>query len=143
MGSPNSRRQGGGADDTTVDCDLLRRRSIIWIHTFIHGSRVSLDSGLEGSARNEEPANRASSCPRKRHSLAWSVVQSSAAGVADGADGADGIFECARILMILLPSQPPRLNAMSMPNARRKVCARRSEEHTSELQSRGHLVCRP
>jgi hypothetical protein len=51
MGSPNSRRQGGGADDTTVDCDLLRRRSIIWIHTFIHGSRVSLDSGLEGSAR--------------------------------------------------------------------------------------------
>src|SRR3989442_11174250 len=28
------------------------------------------------------------------------------------------------------------------PRARRRLLARRSEEHTSELQSRPHLVCR-
>jgi hypothetical protein len=42
--------------------------------------------------------------------------------VAGAADGADGIFECARILMILLRSRPLRLNAISMSNIRRKVC---------------------
>ena len=30
------------------------------------------------------------------------------------------------MLIILLPARPSRLNAMSMPNARRNVCARRS-----------------
>ena len=31
VGLTNSRRHDGGADDTTLDCDLLRRRSTILI----------------------------------------------------------------------------------------------------------------
>src|SRR5271165_7330473 len=39
--------------------------------------------------------------------------------------------------------QPPALGRPSAPwRARRWPCSRRSEEHTSELQSRENLVCR-
>src|SRR2546422_5223379 len=45
------------------------------------------------------------------------------------------------------PDKPPRLRAPSLPPELSRVaisqlCIRRSEEHTSELQSRLHLVCR-
>src|SRR5439155_10985298 len=36
---------------------------------------------------------------------------------------------------------PPKLDPIPV-NKNRDVCGERSEEHTSELQSRGHLVCR-
>src|SRR5689334_23810159 len=36
----------------------------------------------------------------------------------------------------------PRLRARSPDGARRRLAAARSEEHTSELQSQFHLVCR-
>src|SRR6266508_3748811 len=40
------------------------------------------------------------------------------------------------------PAPPPRLRTRSWPAAvGRAVLIVRSEEHTSELQSRGHLVC--
>jgi hypothetical protein len=68
-------------------------------------------------------ANWAGSGPRKpQMSIAAGVCSELGYG---NADGADGTFECARILMILLPSRPQRLNVMSMPKTRRKVCARR------------------
>src|SRR5690625_6034972 len=38
-------------------------------------------------------------------------------------------------------SAAPAVNR-SGSSSRRRTCARRSEEHTSELQSRGQLVCR-
>src|SRR5437870_6222977 len=50
-------------------------------------------------------------------------------------------------LPISLIARPPRPPAKRQ-NPKRSLCARRraqsdrSEEHTSELQSRGHLVCR-
>src|SRR5262249_45592643 len=43
--------------------------------------------------------------------------------VADAADGADDIF----LTLILLPARSSRLKAVSMPSARRKVCARRGD----------------
>src|SRR5690625_7813949 len=57
-------------------------------------------------------------------------------------------------LLALLPhgpdgTEPVDLGALTLPALRRWLAqesgrglARRSEEHTSELQSRGHLVCR-
>src|SRR5215510_15362919 len=49
----------------------------------------------------------------------------------------------------LFRSRPPRARACASPRGSRCRAARRgrhrplrSEEHTSELQSRGHLVCR-
>src|SRR5207253_8047351 len=43
-----------------------------------------------------------------------------------------------------LPTATPRAGRSEPPMTRRgwAACAVRSEEHTSELQSRGHLVCR-
>ena len=68
----------------------------------------------------------AGSCPRKRQiSIAAGFCSEPGSGNADRADGADGTFKCARILMILLPSRPPRLNVILMPKTRRKLCARR------------------
>src|SRR5207253_7279217 len=55
-----------------------------------------------------------------------------------------------RLARTLLPLRPlsqgffslsPRVWALTWA-ASALVCSRRSEEHTSELQSRGHLVCR-
>src|SRR5207253_9505046 len=40
------------------------------------------------------------------------------------------------------PSQTPRRSLSPIFTKSSTSCARRSEEHTSELQSRGHLVCR-
>src|SRR5437660_7983928 len=37
---------------------------------------------------------------------------------------------------------PARCNADAWPKIQRAMNVARSEEHTSELQSRGHLVCR-
>src|SRR2546422_5156311 len=39
-------------------------------------------------------------------------------------------------------SRPPAMTVRTGPYPRRASCATRSEEHTSELQSRLHLVCR-
>src|SRR3712207_7209146 len=43
------------------------------------------------------------------------------------------------------PGRPARSRATSRPRRRRRQtpCGRRSEEHTSELQLRQYLVCRP
>src|SRR6476659_6389812 len=42
----------------------------------------------------------------------------------------------------LFRSRPPRTCRASRQKARRRAFCRRSEEHTSELQSLRHLVCR-
>src|SRR5207253_11391344 len=55
-----------------------------------------------------------------------------------------------RSLPIPVPSNPPRRrrltpvtrSALNHPRPTSRAAANRSEEHTSELQSRGHLVCR-
>src|SRR5439155_26706690 len=39
-------------------------------------------------------------------------------------------------------STPPASYTLTVTGKRREASRRRSEEHTSELQSRGHLVCR-
>src|SRR3712207_7043708 len=39
-------------------------------------------------------------------------------------------------------SAPPGASAANTADTDRRPCARRSEEHTSELQSRQYLVCR-
>src|SRR5207253_9651388 len=42
-----------------------------------------------------------------------------------------------------LPDAGPIVSSAYQPtNIDERTCVRRSEEHTSELQSRGHLVCR-
>jgi hypothetical protein len=100
---------------------------------FISGvcvSTVSIVSACRRTCPTEQLAGQwAGSCPRKRQiSIAGGFCSEPGSGNADGTDGADGTggtFECARILMILLPSRPPRLNVMLMPKTRRKLCARR------------------
>src|SRR5439155_7165943 len=42
----------------------------------------------------------------------------------------------------LPPPPPPRRSICAPARSRRSGSPGRSEEHTSELQSRGHLVCR-
>ncbi len=64
------------------------------------------------------PARRARSRPNRGDSLSSQTSPADRGGgrpdagsrVADGADGADGMFESARILIILLPARPSRLN---------------------------------
>src|SRR5437870_8372121 len=47
------------------------------------------------------------------------------------------------VLLDLHPHEPQRVGRMVfVADPLRKPFSRRSEEHTSELQSRGHLVCR-
>src|SRR5690625_7090976 len=58
-------------------------------------------------------------------------------GIADGRLSAAGMG-AARIM----PAQRRFGRAITTPVPRDEVVAQRSEEHTSELQSRGHLVCR-
>src|SRR5437870_11339089 len=45
---------------------------------------------------------------------------------------------------VVVPDQPLRMQRMSRVGGQgdRRAPLQRSEEHTSELQSRGHLVCR-
>ena len=92
------------------------------------GSRgQSISPGLLRQHRQhrQRPCPRVDGCRRGLH-LGRRLARPKIAIVgADDADGADGIFACARILMILLPSRPPRLKVRSMANTRRKVCARR------------------
>jgi hypothetical protein len=49
------------------------------------------------------------------------------------ADRADSIFLSGRILMILLPDRPLRLNVISMPSARRNVCSRRKRPASAQV----------
>src|SRR5437870_11365082 len=53
-------------------------------------------------------------------------------------DGVDGLIE----LKGLLGRQVPEQLLLVAEHERDAPLERRSEEHTSELQSRGHLVCR-
>src|SRR5216684_7921556 len=57
-----------------------------------------------------------------------------------------GVQTCALPISPPRPGRPPGWPPHSAPARRSawrdRACARRSEEHTSELQSRLHLVCR-
>src|SRR3984893_2942338 len=46
------------------------------------------------------------------------------------------------LLVGLLSPHSPEKSCRTSPGCRRRPLRHRSEEHTSELQSRGHLVCR-
>src|SRR5437660_9255416 len=48
------------------------------------------------------------------------------------------LFPYTTLFRPLCPKRAPR----HCPGDYSRLCANRSEEHTSELQSRGHLVCR-
>src|SRR2546422_3599535 len=48
----------------------------------------------------------------------------------------------AFLLVIMIALHPYVVRALPLPNARGPLDRKRSEEHTSELQSRLHLVCR-
>src|SRR5437660_9135665 len=58
--------------------------------------------------------------------------------VTDSAAPAKAGKQCGRSLTPAMRTRPIHARVMSNP----KYLGARSEEHTSELQSRGHLVCR-
>src|SRR2546422_6032721 len=82
------------------------------------------------------PWTRCSSCSRPRSSW-WSCRFSSAAG---GAHEPDGAASSHLLRRGRHPLSRERIGRRGVPQPGPQV--RRSEEHTSELQSRLHLVCR-
>src|SRR5439155_17908046 len=104
-------------------CDLVRRPAT-----------VERDANLHGATT---PLGQAARAPRLAEMAPDEVVRA-----ASRQDGARLVI--ARPLVAVEPV-PRRVEVHRKGRVRRtdlRVVLRRSEEHTSELQSRGHLVCR-
>src|SRR5207253_9411887 len=88
-------------------------------------------------AAHSFPTRRSSDLPSLRRTPAW---RSRGTAVAGGRRGGPTVRPAAP--WPAPPATPPRGTARCgrRPGGRRRTP--RSEEHTSELQSRGHLVCR-
>src|SRR5207253_7953644 len=81
------------------------------------------------------------SFPTRRSSDLSGGIESVAHGIAlSSASLGESAVESPHVERSLAASRPPRQAERSLE--RRHMMAGRSEEHTSELQSRGHLVCR-
>src|SRR5690625_2122879 len=74
--------------------------------------------------------------PRKRRRSSRPVWDEDPSVVAQGSKGIVLVLIC---LAVLVPLYTIVLTSLSSQAA---ITSARSEEHTSELQSRGHLVCR-
>src|SRR5215510_11638378 len=69
----------------------------------------------------------------------WCSIATRAAGATSGATWSR--YQISH-LAIISASESPRRSSTSLVNTASMSSSARSEEHTSELQSRGHLVCR-
>src|SRR5207253_3366580 len=122
-----SRRQSGG-DELSIQNSIRSQR----VRRFPIRERHGLDSvsipslRIKGAQEKPEPAS--------------DVQDTSFAAEATEKTGAVALIAADPVRICGLDSAPIFLRVIRLELSRREL--RRSEEHTSELQSRGHLVCR-